>query len=92
MFQQKSVKKILIPEISNQAILYIEDIAYKELSWNINKYKTLTIQSLQTWKWGFLNKDILNFEITLSILSGGRSAIKVFHLIFKGNLKSYNKL
>jgi len=83
MSKLESYQELPISEISKKAILCIEEFIDKELSWNNDKYEALTIQLFREWSWAFSSKkDILDFEIKLSPLSGGRSAVKVFQLTF----------
>jgi CHASE2 domain-containing sensor protein len=87
MSEQESYQELPIPEISKTAILCIAESVDKELSWDNDKYQVLTMQLFQTWQWGLLNKDILDFKINFSPLSGGRSAVKVFQLTFDGRVE-----
>jgi FxsC-like protein len=79
-----------IPEISEQTFLHVEEDVQEKLLWRDEEYiKLVTLLFGKTRQLRF-DKDNLRLEITLSLLTSGRSAAKVLKLAFTDDANRQN--
>ncbi|HEC84902.1 MAG TPA: hypothetical protein ENI48_06635, partial [Thioploca sp.] len=86
------MQRFPIPNIYTQTFLWLDDRVQHHLAWRDDEYTQLVMLLLGKTRWRNSDKASLRLEITLSLLTGGRSSATVLKLAFVDDAKRTDTL